>query len=229
MELTELRTYIEDRAARSHDHEDGEGSDCQHCQALDLVDRYIAAPGSLDNPHLRERPIEEFQATGLVFLVNSILHVFGWALTIVCERDGSMSRLYPSRTSYRGFAPEAVERGYGKLNDYLCGNVHRITAEATQEQLLPTFEHLVPGIERAALLIGLGDGSNGHLFDFAAGEGLAVIQYDHPDDIDLEDLLGINVVFSACKKEYNDHPTMEHVRRREKSRMGGQHEPLEMP
>ena len=46
---------------------------------------------------------DEFQASGLLWFVNSILHTFGWAIVVVMV-DGE-EKVWPARTTLRGFDP----------------------------------------------------------------------------------------------------------------------------
>ena len=72
---------------------------------------------------LSERTWEQFREAGLLWWVNRMLHLFGWA--IVCEisdnsKDGEqVLRVYPARSRYRGFSEESEDRGFRKLSRYL--------------------------------------------------------------------------------------------------------------
>ena len=68
------------------------------------------------------RSWSEFREAGMLWLVNRILHIFGWAITL----DGSMvdgelvvSDVCPARVSYRGFSRRDEEEGYKQVARYL--------------------------------------------------------------------------------------------------------------
>lgn len=62
---------------------------------------------------------KEFREAGLLWWVNRSLHLFGWAIFLDINDDGSINSVYPMRTKYRGFPRESEERGFCLLTDYL--------------------------------------------------------------------------------------------------------------
>ena len=65
---------------------------------------------------IAERTVEEFRSTGLLFLINQILHAFGWVIVVELSDDPAVAtRFYPARTVFRGFPEESQERGYANL------------------------------------------------------------------------------------------------------------------
>lgn len=71
--------------------------------------------------NLEQRTWDEFRQTGLFMFVNTILHAFGWALTVSVE-DGKVIECYPSRTKFRGFGVEDTDEMHLKIADYLAEN-----------------------------------------------------------------------------------------------------------
>lgn len=67
---------------------------------------------------LKEISLEEFRNSGLLWLVNSILHVFGMAIVIDIENN----RMYPARCKFRGFSEESNTKGYTNLAKYMKEN-----------------------------------------------------------------------------------------------------------
>ena len=63
-----------------------------------------------------------FQETGLLWWINRTLHLFGWAIHLVVEADGSISDAYPARVQFRGFYKGDNQDGFEKLSDYLEQN-----------------------------------------------------------------------------------------------------------
>lgn len=79
---------------------------------------------------LTEKTWEEFRSHGLLWLVNRTLHIFGWAIVFEVEEDGSVSRVYPSRTRFRGFCRESEEEGFVRLSEYMDQNASELLDEA---------------------------------------------------------------------------------------------------
>lgn len=70
----------------------------------------------------------EFQETGLLLFINSILHVFGWA--IVVEKTETSIFAYPARTKFRGFDENSTQESYDKIGEYFKNNAAELTEEA---------------------------------------------------------------------------------------------------
>lgn len=79
---------------------------------------------------VQERTWKEFQEAGLLWFANRILHLFGWAVVIVQEKDGSISKVYPARVKFRGFYRDLEAQGFQKLSNYLEANIKELTKEA---------------------------------------------------------------------------------------------------
>lgn len=72
----------------------------------------------------------EFKDTGLVLIINQILHIFGWA--IVFEYDDKTDEIisvYPARVKFRGFSNEHTSIGYEKVTEYMHKNADDLLAE----------------------------------------------------------------------------------------------------
>lgn len=79
------------------------------------------------------RSWEEFRGTGLLWLVNSILHLFGWAIVCNVTEAGVVDKVYPARTKYRGFNEHDTREGYKRVSKYLEENIHTLVNEAKRE------------------------------------------------------------------------------------------------
>ena len=80
---------------------------------------------------VEKRTWKEFRKTGLLWFINSILHVFGWA--IVLERDSETKELtdcYPARVKFRGFSEDRNTEGYQQLSIYMLDNADKLLKEA---------------------------------------------------------------------------------------------------
>ena len=77
----------------------------------------------------------EFRDSGLLWFVNTILHMFGWAIVINFKNydkeddDGEIVDIYPARVDFRGFGEESVEKGYKKVHSYMKNNIESIYNE----------------------------------------------------------------------------------------------------
>jgi hypothetical protein len=72
---------------------------------------------------------QEFQDTGLLWWINRILHLFGWAVVLVVEADSTISDVYPARVPYRGFDEQTEKEKFKVLSAYLNNNIVEINKE----------------------------------------------------------------------------------------------------
>lgn len=59
-----------------------------------------------------------FRSTGLVLIINQILHVFGWAI-VFDVKDGEVKNVYPARVRFRGFCNDDTSEAYSKVSEYM--------------------------------------------------------------------------------------------------------------
>lgn len=62
---------------------------------------------------------QEFRSTGMLWFINSILHLFGFAIVWDEETD----EIYPAICKFRGFSEEKNDEGYLKVTHYLADNI----------------------------------------------------------------------------------------------------------
>ena len=80
---------------------------------------------------VEERTWEEFRAHGLLWFVNTILHLFGWAIAYRYEEEsGQLKAVFPARVKFRGFTEEITTRGYIRVTEYLKRNIDKLLEEA---------------------------------------------------------------------------------------------------
>lgn len=78
-----------------------------------------------------ERSWNEFKDSGLLWYINTILHVFGWAICVEVDKDnGNIIRAYPSRVTFRGFPEKSNTNGYIKVSEYLNANSEQLLNES---------------------------------------------------------------------------------------------------
>lgn len=80
---------------------------------------------------ITEKSWSEFQSCGLLWFVNSILHLFGWAICIERDDDANSTRVYPARVKFRGFTDDINTKNYIKLSEYLKNTSNTLYNEAT--------------------------------------------------------------------------------------------------
>lgn len=73
---------------------------------------------------VKRRSWEDFRSNGLLWLINSILHIFGWAICFEYndEDPTELLEVYPARVKYRGFSEECNDRGYKNISRYMKYN-----------------------------------------------------------------------------------------------------------
>jgi len=68
--------------------------------------------------NIEKKTWQEFRATGIMLIVNTILHAFGWVI-VMDIKDGEIITAYPARTTFRGFSEKDQSDSYEKIADYL--------------------------------------------------------------------------------------------------------------
>lgn len=75
---------------------------------------------------------KEFRETGLLWFINSILHLFGWAI-VVEMNDNELIDVYPARVKFRGFDEASNAKGYTKISRYLYEEIDELLDEAEEQ------------------------------------------------------------------------------------------------
>ena len=76
-----------------------------------------------------EKSWNEFRHTGLLWFVNTILHTFGWAITIKTDGGNNVKEVFPTRVNYRGFGDDTNTFGYQRVTRYLKNNIDELFKE----------------------------------------------------------------------------------------------------
>lgn len=87
------------------------------------------ATGEQSNDTVRRISWDEFRKYGFLRFVNLFLHIFGIALVLQVEDDGTTTA-YPARVKYRGFPTEAMTLGYQQISKYMEENASELLKEA---------------------------------------------------------------------------------------------------
>lgn len=81
---------------------------------------------------MKKKTWDEFRETGLLWFINTILHLFGWAIVVEID-DEKVVKAYPTRTSFRGFDESSNTEGYKKITRYLADNINDLMKDVKQE------------------------------------------------------------------------------------------------
>lgn len=92
---------------------------------------YYTAPNK-EEGNLELRTWSEFKEQGFLWFVNSILHVFGWAIATMEDPHSGELIAQVYRTKFRGFPEETNTRGYALIAEYMKNNADAIYDEATK-------------------------------------------------------------------------------------------------
>ena len=94
----------------------------------------------LDKEPIHERGWQEFKKSGLLFLVNQFLHIFGWVLVYQYLDNNKYndksepSNVFVARTSYRGFGDEVQDRGYKHISKYMKEHGEELYDEVIEDE-----------------------------------------------------------------------------------------------
>ncbi len=75
---------------------------------------------------------KEFRDLKLLWFVNTILHLFGWAVVVIPDDNGNIRDVYPARVKFRGFSEEINTSGYIGLSEYMKENAEQLLKEAKE-------------------------------------------------------------------------------------------------
>ena len=73
----------------------------------------------------------EFRESGLLWVVNRTLHLFGWSIVIEMDGEDFVS-VYPARVKFRGFSEKTEADGFIKVSEYLEKNIAEIKQESAE-------------------------------------------------------------------------------------------------
>ena len=82
---------------------------------------------------IEKKTWKEFTDNKLLWYVNRMLHIFGWAIVIKENDEGHVVEAYPARTKWRGFDEKTNEEGYIGLAEYMEKEGIQLVKEAKGE------------------------------------------------------------------------------------------------
>jgi len=78
----------------------------------------------------------EFRSTGLLLIINQLLHVFGWAIVFEFDdKTDELVRVYPARVKFRGFDTKSQEESYVKVTEYLHKESDNLLSEVLETEV----------------------------------------------------------------------------------------------
>lgn len=76
----------------------------------------------MNDKMINRKTWDHFRNTGLLFLVNQMLHAFGWAIVFEFSNEGNLQDVYPARVKFRGFSDDVMQKSYRSLSQYMFEN-----------------------------------------------------------------------------------------------------------
>ena len=73
---------------------------------------------------------EEFKSTGLLLIINQILHIFGWAICYQFDEKDKLLYVFPARVKFRGFSSDATTKAYINISKYITKNSKTLLKES---------------------------------------------------------------------------------------------------
>lgn len=75
---------------------------------------------------------KEFWDVGLLWWINSMLHMFGWAIIFDYDDKGELIDAFPARVKFRGFDENTNSEGYQKVTTYLQQEAEQLLKETKE-------------------------------------------------------------------------------------------------
>lgn len=83
---------------------------------------------------VKRKTWDEFRASGLLWFINRLLHVWGWAIVVTTDEQDRVTEAYPAMVDYRGFDEATNEAGYIALTNHTAGAIPRLLADVTSKK-----------------------------------------------------------------------------------------------
>lgn len=81
---------------------------------------------------VEKRTWKEFRDSGLLWFVNRIIHVFGWAIVLEVDEDDEdkVTKVYPARVKFRGFDQKTEAKHFISMSKLMVKNAKTLLEEA---------------------------------------------------------------------------------------------------
>lgn len=87
----------------------------------------------MDKDCVKGKSWKEFRSTGLLLIINQLLHIFGWAIVMQTNDEGDVVNCFPARVKFRGFSNEDTSEAYLNISDYMEANASILKQEAQED------------------------------------------------------------------------------------------------
>jgi hypothetical protein len=82
---------------------------------------------------VQKKEWKEFRKTGLLLIINQVLHIFGWAIVCKLDDNENVIEIYPARVKFRGFDNSDTDEAYQKITKYMAENSEQLLKEVSEE------------------------------------------------------------------------------------------------
>lgn len=79
---------------------------------------------------IKKKSWEQFRNCGMLWFINMILNLFGWAIVFEMKNRKEVTDVFPARVKYRGFSEKSNTEGYIRVSKYLKKHIKELTKEA---------------------------------------------------------------------------------------------------
>lgn len=86
----------------------------------------------MNDAAIKEKTWKEFQESGMLWMANTILQVFGWSVVVKEDENSNIISAYPARVKYRGFTQKTNSKGYIKVSKFMEENVEELLKESLE-------------------------------------------------------------------------------------------------
>ena len=97
------------------------------------MDKQEPAQETQEVSPVTQKTWSEFRQTGLMTMLNTFLHIFGWAIVVQLNDDGT-EIVYPARTVFRGFSEQSQSASYNKITQYMKANIDELVKESAIDE-----------------------------------------------------------------------------------------------
>ena len=73
---------------------------------------------------------KEFRESGLLWWINRMLHLFGWAICVNIDESDEVTEVYPAKVKFRGFDSKSEDEGFIKLSKHIKAEADRLVDES---------------------------------------------------------------------------------------------------
>jgi hypothetical protein len=84
-------------------------------------------------PPYQEASWDDFCAAQLLWYVNRLIHLFGWAIVTDVDAAGKVTCVFPARTSFRGFSEEVETKDFIGLTQHLAAESQTLLKDVSDE------------------------------------------------------------------------------------------------